>query len=68
MDGQHNLGLQVPSGEWSKMMAEHMSLAVMDEPGHRARDASCLVALTAACPDAQQACCKGFVVPDEAIA
>jgi hypothetical protein len=48
MDGQHNLGLQVPSGEWSKMMAQHMSLVVIVELGRRARDASCLVALTAA--------------------
>ena len=48
MDDQHNLGLQVPSGEWSKMMVQHMSLVVLDELGHRARDASCLVALTAA--------------------
>jgi hypothetical protein len=47
MDGQHNLGLQVPSGEWSKMMAQHMSLVVLDELGHRAREASCLGALTA---------------------
>ena len=48
MDGQHYLGLQVPSGEWSKMMVQHMSLAVMNERGRRARDASCLVALTVA--------------------
>jgi hypothetical protein len=47
MDGQHNLGLQVPSGEWSKMLAQHMSLVVLDELGHRAREASRLGALTA---------------------
>jgi hypothetical protein len=48
MDGQHNLGPQVPSGEWLKMMVQQMSSVVMDEPGHRARNASCLATLTVA--------------------